>query len=85
MVGHLAALFNTPSLTISLGSVRPQETTPYHQNAYNIAPKTKCFPCFPSDACAGFQCHHDIPHQAISGSIKMLIAKNELSIAELKN
>jgi ADP-heptose:LPS heptosyltransferase len=84
MVGHLAALMKTTSLTISLGSVRPQETTPYHENAYNLSPRTKCFPCFASDNCSNFQCHHDIPHQAISSSIKLLLEKNEISAQDIK-
>lgn len=84
MVGHLAALVNTTTLTISLGSVRPQETTPYHDRAYNLAPRTKCFPCFPSDQCANFQCQHDIPHQVISSTIKLLITKNEVTAQEIK-
>lgn len=84
MVGHLAALSNTTSLTISLGSVRPQETTPYQMNAYNLSPRTKCFPCFASDACGTYQCHHDISHQAISASIKLLLDKNEITAQDIK-
>ena len=79
MVGHIAALHNTPTLTISLGNVRPHETTPYQANAYNIAPRTKCFPCFPSDACAYTQCHHDIPYQLVSNVIKQLMSGNEIN------
>lgn len=79
MVGHLAAVNNTPTLTVSLGSVRPYETTPYHSNAYNLAPRTKCFPCFPSDACSYNQCHHDIPYQIVSASIKQLLEQKEIS------
>ena len=84
MVGHLAAFFNTTSLTISLGSVRPQETTPYHDRAYNLSPRTKCFPCFATDSCQNFQCHHDISHQAVSASIKLLLDKNEISSSDVK-
>lgn len=79
MVGHLAALNATATLTVSLGSVRPQETTPYHANAYNLAPRTKCFPCFPSDACSFNQCHHDIPYQVVSGAIKQLLDKGQIT------
>lgn len=79
MVGHLAALNKTTTLTISLGSVRPQETTPYHANAYNLAPRTKCFPCFPSEACSFNQCHHDIPYQIVSSAIKQLLDKQEIT------
>jgi ADP-heptose:LPS heptosyltransferase len=79
MVGHLAALNKTPTLTVSLGSVRPQETTPYQANAYNLAPRTKCFPCFPSDACSFNQCHHDIPYQVVSSAIKQLLDKGQVT------
>jgi hypothetical protein len=79
MVGHLAAINNTPTLTVSLGSVRPYETTPYHANAYNIAPRTKCFPCFPTDHCSYTQCHHDIPYQIVSASIKQLLEQKEIT------
>lgn len=79
MVGHMAAINNTPTLTVSLGSVRPFETTPYHENAYNLAPRTKCFPCFPSDACSFTQCHHDIPYQIVSASIKQLFEQKEIT------
>ncbi|MGZ3806848.1 MAG: glycosyltransferase family 9 protein [Bacteriovorax sp.] len=79
MVGHLAAQSDTTTLTVSLGSVRPFETTPYHQNAYNLAPRTKCFPCFPGDACSFTQCHHDIPFQVVSSSIKQLLEQKEIT------
>jgi ADP-heptose:LPS heptosyltransferase len=79
MVGHLAALNKTITLTVSLGSVRPHETTPYHENAYNLAPRTKCFPCFPTDSCSFNQCHHDIPYQVVSSAIKQLFDKGEIN------
>ncbi len=85
MVGHLAAINNTPTLTISLGNVRPHETTPYQANAYNLAPRTKCFPCFPSDPCAYTQCHHDIPYQLVSNIIKQLMSGNEIDSEWIKN
>lgn len=85
MVGHMAAITKTPTLTISLGSVRPQETTPYHENAYNLAPRTKCFPCFPTDACSFNQCHHDIPYQVVSSSIKQLLDKQEITNEWIKS
>lgn len=84
MVGHLAALNNTPTLTVSLGSVRPQETTPYHANAYNLAPRTKCFPCFPTTTCSFNQCHHDIPYQVVSSAIKQLLEKGSITAEWMK-
>lgn len=85
MVGHLAALNSTPTLTISLGNVRPHETTPYQMNAYNLAPRTKCFPCFPSDSCAYTQCHHDIPYQLVSNIIKQLMTGTPIDADWIKN
>lgn len=85
MVGHLAAINETPTLTISLGSVRPHETTPYQANAYNLAPRTKCFPCFPSDSCAYTQCHHDIPYQLVNNIIKQLMSGNAIDQEWIKN
>lgn len=85
MVGHMASLYKTPTLTISLGNVRPHETTPYHENAYNLAPRTKCFPCFPSDACAYTQCHHDIPYQVVNNVIKQLLTNGNVDSAWVKN
>lgn len=84
MVGHLAALYKTPTLTISLGNVRPHETTPYTANAYNIAPRTKCFPCFPTDKCEFTQCHHDISYQLVHGAIKELLSGKALTKEWLK-
>ncbi len=84
MVGHLASLTDTPSLTIALGSVRPHETTPYHNDAYTLAPKTKCFPCFPQDSCSYTQCHMDIPHQTVSVAIHQLLSKGKITSASLK-
>jgi ADP-heptose:LPS heptosyltransferase len=85
MVGHLAAINQTPTLTISLGNVRPHETTPYQANAYNLAPRTKCFPCFPTDNCAYTQCHHDIPYQLVSNIIKQLMTGNQIDQEWIKN
>lgn len=84
MVGHLASVTETPSLTIALGSVRPHETTPYHEGAYTLAPKTKCFPCFPQDQCNFTQCHLDIPHQTVSLAINQLLKNGKITSQSLK-
>lgn len=85
MVGHMASLTETPSLTIALGSVRPHETTPYHEAAYTLAPKTKCFPCFPQDKCEFTQCHMDIPHQTVSVAIQQLLKSGKITAQTLKD
>lgn len=85
MVGHLSASTNTPAFIISLGNVRPYETTPYQAQSYNIAPRTKCFPCFPSDPCAYNQCHYDIPYQLVSNLVKQILRDEEISSKTIKN
>ncbi|MFZ4712999.1 MAG: glycosyltransferase family 9 protein [Bacteriovoracaceae bacterium] len=65
MGGHMAALQAVTSITLSLGTVRPHETTPYGHNNYNMAPRIKCFPCFPDDKCDLLPCHANISHQSV--------------------
>lgn len=77
MVSHLAALTQTQSIIVPLGTVRPQETAPYLANCYVIRPSTTCYPCFPKDECNFYQCHSDIPFQILTSSIKHLM-KNKL-------
>lgn len=73
MVGHIAAITGTTSITISLGIVRPHETTPYSNNSYSMAPTTPCFPCIPDTQCDFFQCHSDIPYQVVVSSIQEIL------------
>jgi ADP-heptose:LPS heptosyltransferase len=85
MVGHLASLLKKPSFTISLGTVRPIETTPYAVGTYNIFPKTKCFPCFPSDPCELYKCHADIPYPIICSAIQQLIDHQDINVEYMKS
>jgi ADP-heptose:LPS heptosyltransferase len=66
MVSHLASETLTPSVIISLGTVRPFETSPYNNLAINIAPKNKCYPCNISEKCDLLPCHNSINHQVVS-------------------
>ncbi|MEI8348193.1 MAG: glycosyltransferase family 9 protein, partial [Pseudomonadota bacterium] len=84
MVGHLSSLAGLQCLTISLGTVRPAETTPYGLNNFNLHPKTKCFPCFPSDPCDFYKCHADIPYQVVCAAVQQLVDKGDISADELK-
>jgi ADP-heptose:LPS heptosyltransferase len=85
-IGHLAALAQTPSLTISLGTVRPIETSPYSNQAYVVAPKTDCFPCHPTTACTFFRCHNDVPFQLITSLAEKIISStNQLEAFQPEN
>ena len=66
MVSHLAAETLTPSVIISLGTVRPHETTPYSDKVINIIPKNDCFPCSLQKKCELLPCHSSINHQLVS-------------------
>lgn len=84
MVGHLAGLAKIQSLTLSLGTVRPFETTPYTLGSYSLAPRTKCFPCFPNDACELLQCHADISYQLVTDSIDQLLLSGHIDFNKTK-
>jgi len=79
MVGHLASLKQARIVTVSLGTVRPNETSPFIEGAYNISPRSKCFPCFPQDSCELHQCHADIPYQVVAGILGLLISGEEVN------
>jgi ADP-heptose:LPS heptosyltransferase len=85
-IGHLAALAQVPTLTISLGTVRPIETSPYSNQAYVVAPKTDCFPCHPTTACSFFRCHNDVPFQLITAlTEKITSTTNQLEAFQPDN
>lgn len=87
MVSHLASETLTPSIVISLGTVRPAETTPYSDKVVNVAPKNKCYPCQVSDACELLPCHSSISYQVISvianGLIDQKVINKEFLLQEL--
>jgi len=84
MVSHLLSFKNVKSLTVSLGTVRPQETATYALNNYVLSPKTKCYPCFPDTKCDFFQCHADIPYQAVISMTNQLLQSNTIDTEKLK-
>lgn len=79
MVSHLAAIANTPAVILSLGTVRPAETTPYFDKALNIVPKTKCFPCQIETSCDLMPCHNDINHQTVVAVANLIINEEVIS------
>jgi len=84
MAGHIASICNTQSLTISLGTVRPDETTPFFENNYNIAPNLSCFPCAIDTDCDNYQCHDKIPSQAVASAVEALISQKKIDTSFLK-
>lgn len=79
LVGNIASLKKIKTITVSLGTVRPSETTPYGKGNYNLSPETKCFPCFPTDECAYYQCHADIPYQALCSVMQEVVQNGKIS------
>lgn len=78
LIGHLASVANTQTLTLALGSVRPWETTPYGNNNLVLSPRAKCFPCFPQQSCDQYICHSDIPYQVVTNFAGLIIDKKDL-------
>lgn len=83
LIGHLASVAKTRTITLALGSVRPWETTPHGANNIVISPRTKCFPCFPQESCAQYICHSDIPYQLVT-DIAALALKHDNVMAQFK-
>lgn len=83
-IGHLAKEVGLASLTISLGTVRPIETAPYGNNTFVLAPKTKCFPCFPDTECNFYQCHADLSYQAVTEIIRSFVVDEDINFSKLK-
>lgn len=79
MGGHMATINSVPSITLSLGTVRPNETTPYGANSYNISPRIKCFPCFPNEKCDLLPCHSNISYQAITTLVEGILANETIT------
>ncbi len=72
MVGNLLSFKNIKSLTISLGPVRPHETTPYGLDKFNLAPRNA------ND-------HNDVPYNVAHQCIIQLLKKNQIKTEELHN
>lgn len=85
LCGHLASLSQTQSLTISLGPVRPHETTPYGENNYVLSSTISCSPCTPKTKCDDYLCHLDIPLPIVNSSISQILTNGEVSIEVLEN
>lgn len=78
MVGHMAALTDTPSITISLGSVRLEETTPYLNGSLVLSPRINCFPCRPQTKCQLYECHQNISYQSLNFIISEYLTNGRL-------
>ena len=83
--GHLASLFNVQTLTISLGTIRPHEITPYGTCNYNIAPRIGCFPCFPEDQCDDLPCHKDISYSVLNAVVDNLMKDQDICFETLQD
>lgn len=85
MVAHLAAETLTPTIVLSLGTVRPYETTPYQNNVINLAPKNSCYPCTIQTKCDFLPCHNSINHQIVAAIGSELLERKELQLSRLKS
>jgi ADP-heptose:LPS heptosyltransferase len=84
LVSHLAALSSVPSVIISLGIVKPYETTPYSDSVINLTPNIGCFPCNLSTECELLPCHAKITQQAVTYIAGKLYNQEQLDSSEMK-
>lgn len=85
VVSHIASETLTPTIVLSLGTVRPHETTAYNENVINIAPRNKCYPCKLQEKCDLLPCHNSISFQSIAAIGLGLIKKEEINYEFLKS
>ena len=83
LLGHIAKLHHLPTLSISLGTVRTLETTPYGPHSYVLSPRSKCYPCFPDTPCSFYQCHADLSYQATAVLLNKFTASPEIQMDEI--
>ena len=84
MVAHLASFHATPSIILTLGTVRPFETTPFNRNVLNLYSNRGCFPCTLQEPCALRPCHNDISHQLVVKITKLILKGEEVDFERLK-
>jgi ADP-heptose:LPS heptosyltransferase len=85
MVSHLAAIAKTPTITISLGPVKPRETAPYQLNHLTIAPKISCYPCSVDTKCDLLPCHGKIHHQLVTHLANHMYKNSSIDGVSLAN
>lgn len=82
LVSHLAAETLTPTIVISLGTVRPHETTAYSDKVINIVPRNKCFPCKVDEKCDLLPCHNSLQHQVVTKVAGHFLKNSGLELSE---
>jgi ADP-heptose:LPS heptosyltransferase len=83
LCSNLATIANTRAIIIPLGTVRHQETFPDSIGNYILAPKTNCYPCFPSDPCSNYKCHADINYNVVTEVVSQIYSTGDLNIPSL--
>ena len=83
MIGHLAAIRNVRALTISVGTVRPEESSPYNERNLVFVPQTKCFPCAIDQSCENFECHADINYKIVGKFAVEILQNSEVEYKEI--
>ncbi len=70
---HIAAASGTKILLLSCGTSNPNISGPYLKGSYALTPKTKCFPCKPSEVCTEMTCHSALSFEEIYNVSKWII------------
>lgn len=82
LVSHLAAETLTPTIVISLGTVRPFETTAYNDQVVNIVPRNNCYPCKVEDKCDLLPCHNSLQHQVVTKVAEHFLSDSDAKLVD---
>ncbi len=83
MVSHLAGILRMPSIVLSLGTVKPHETTPYNDRVINLSPKIKCFPCQLQTSCELLPCHKSLNLNTVMSVISLSLTGQDINTKNL--
>jgi ADP-heptose:LPS heptosyltransferase len=83
MVSHLAGILRMPSVVLSLGTVKPHETTPYNDRVINLSPKIKCFPCQLETTCELLPCHKSLNTNSVMAVVSLTLQGKEITTNNL--
>lgn len=74
MVGHLAANYDIPSITLHCGISDPMHWKPASKKNISLYYQTNCFPCFKRQGCLNMDCIKNISVQHVLENLKKLIS-----------
>lgn len=73
MIGHLAATYNIPTITLFSGIADPLQWKPSSKKNISLNTPTNCFPCFKKNGCSFMNCIKEISVEDVLEHLKPLL------------